>query len=91
MATKVQRAKAVLDALADTSVSNALALRVAKAFVFTYRREEVLTTNEEKADVVVQVLRGFIKQVVRDSEISQAMEAARVATAPGAEIDVGVD
>jgi len=48
-------------------------------------------TNEQKAGVFIQSLRALVKQVVRDAEISTAMEAARVAAAPAAEIEIGID
>lgn len=88
--TKVQRAKSILDALADSSVTNALALRVADAFAYTHRRGDTLT-NEQKAGVILRVLRNHVKQVVRDAEISQALEVERLRVEEGAEISIGSD
>lgn len=94
MATKVQRAVSILNALADpNTVTNVFAGRVANAFVYTYRRDldPAALTNEQKAGIVIRAVRDYVKQVVRDAEISQAMEATRVTTAPTAEIDIGTD
>ena len=90
MATKIVRAKAIIESLTDATVTNALALRIADAYAFTYARGQTLT-NEQKAGVFIQSLRTLVKQVVRDAEISTAMEAARLAAAPGAEIEIGID
>lgn len=63
---------------------------IADAFAYTYRRGETLT-NEQKATVFVNALRGFVKQVVRDWKITVAMEATKQATAPTAEPDLGTE
>lgn len=88
--TKVQRAKGILDLLSDSTLDNALALRVADAFSYTYRRDETLT-NEQKAGVIIRVLRDFVKQVVRDAEVTAAMETERRRVAASAEISIGTD
>lgn len=88
MATKVVRAKAVLDALADTAVTNQLAERVANAFAFTYQRGETLS-NEEKAGVIVAKLRAFVRQIVENAEDSQTQAAAVAANKSN--LDIGND
>lgn len=91
MATRIVRAKSIIDALSDpTPVTNAMAVRIAEAFAFTYRRGVTLT-NEQKSGVFIKALRDYVKQVVRDSEVSRAMETERVRVAAGAEIIIGTD
>lgn len=92
MATKIQRSVAILNALKDPStVTNAEALRVANAFTYIYQREATGLTNEQKAGLFLRATRDFIKQVVRDAEIAQALEMERQRVAPTAETDLGTD
>ncbi len=63
MATKVQRATSILNALADTTTDPALLLKIADAYVFYYRNGQVLTPNE-KAGLFIEVIRQEIKQLV---------------------------
>lgn len=95
MATKVERAKAILDALADpATVDNAMATRVANAFA-TYSRMQSNNfdisdlTVTQKADNILVALRRLVKDTVRTAEVAKAQEDARKATAPTAEIDLG--
>jgi hypothetical protein len=91
MATKINRAISILNAMADpATVDNALALKVANAYAYTYRRGEVLT-NEQKAGVFIAALRRMVQQTVTDSETSQAAETARAAAVAGAQISIGTD
>jgi hypothetical protein len=92
MATKIQRAKSILDALRDPNpVTNAESVRVANAFAYTYARDRTDLTNEQKAGLFVQAIRNFVKQVIRDAEVSVALEVERQRVAPGAEMDLGTD
>lgn len=88
MATSLQRAKLAAEAIADKTLTNAVLGDIADAFAYTYRRDGILT-NEQKATVFINALRGFVKQVVRDWKITVAMEATRQATAPTADPDLG--
>lgn len=63
---------------------------IADAFAYTYRRGETLT-NEQKATVLVNALRAFLKQAVRDWKITVAMEATKQVTAPTADVDLGIE
>jgi hypothetical protein len=92
MSTRVQRAVSILNALKDPlTVTNAEALRAASAFAYTYARERTDLTNDEKAGLFVRAVRDFVKQVIRDAEISQGLEIERQRIAPGAEMDLGSD
>lgn len=86
MATNVQRATAILDALVDGTADPTILAKVGDAYAFTYRRGETLN-NQEKAVVFINVLRASIKQVVRDAIKSQA--AAAAANAADGEISIG--
>lgn len=91
MATKIQRAKSILDTLAEpATVSVALAGRVADAFAAEYAAGQSLT-NEQKAGLVLQHLRNFVKERVRNAEINTAVNTARQTAAATAEIDIGED
>lgn len=91
MATNIVRAKGVAEAIADKTLTNQALIDIADAFAFTYARNLTGLTNEQKATVYVNALRTLTKQVVRDWKITVAMEATRVATAPTAEPDLGID
>lgn len=88
MATNVQRATAILDALVDGTADQTVLAKVGDAYAFTYRRGETLN-NQEKAGVFINQLRMSIKQIVRDAIKSQAAAAA-AANADG-EISIGND
>lgn len=90
MATKVQRAKTILDALADATTPNATLTRVADAFAETFAPGETLT-NEQKAAIFLAQIRLKIREIVHRVEITQIMEATRVAGEPSTVIDLGVD
>ena len=89
MATKIQRATAILNALADpATIDAALLAKVGDAYAFTYRRGETLT-SAEKAGLFIQVMRGQVRQIVRDAIQSQAAKAA--ADAADITLDIGSD
>ena len=91
MATKIQRAKLILDTLADpVTVNVALAGRVADAFAAEYAAGQSLT-NEQKAGLILQHLRNFVKERVRNAEVNTAVATARQTAATAAEIDIGED
>lgn len=90
MATRTQRARAILDALADTTVSDELATRVADGFVYEYARGQELTAAQ-RAGLVIQHIRNFVKERVRNAEIAAAVETARQTAAGSAEIEIGDD
>jgi hypothetical protein len=91
MATKVQRALAVLNALSDGTQDAAMAQRVGNAFVATYRPEASGLTNEQKAGIFLLHVRNFVVGVVRGAEVSAAAEAARLTALQTATIDIGTD
>jgi len=97
LATNVQRALAILNALADPAVIGApMALRVANAYTAIYAPGHdgpgmLPLTNEEKAGLFLLHVRNRVKQVVREAELKAAADAAIKATAPTTEIDIGVD
>lgn len=89
MATKVQRATSILNALADPATIDAAKLtKIADAYAYTYRRGETLT-GAEKAGLFIQVTRDQIQQIVRDAIQSQAAKAA--ADAADVVLDIGSD
>lgn len=92
MATKINRAIAVLNALKDPlTVTNPEAVRVAAAFAYTYARAQAGLTNEQKAGLFLLAVRDFVKGVVRDAEMSQALEVERLRVAASTEMDLGTD
>lgn len=92
MATKINRSLSILNALRDpTPVTNAEAVRVASAFAYTYARNRTDLTNEQKAGLFVQAVRKFVQQIIRDAEVSVALEIERQRVSPGAEMDLGSD
>lgn len=87
MATKPQRAKAILDALADPATTDAAMLQtVGDAFAFTYRRGETLT-QAQQAGLFIQVVRDFVVQITRDAIKSRA--AAAASAAADSNVDLG--
>ena len=89
MATKIQRATSVLNALADpATIDAALLAKVGDAYAFTYRRGETLTALE-KAGLFIRVTRDQIRQIVQDAIRSQAAETA--ADAADASLELGSD
>ena len=89
MATKIQRATAILNALADpATIDAALLTKLGDAYAFTYRRGETLT-GAEKAGLFIQVTRDQIRQIVQDAIRSQAAKVA--ADAADATLDIGSD
>lgn len=90
MATHVARAKAAAEAIADKTLSAALLNDIADAFAFTYRRGQVLTT-EQKATVFINEMRRFAADTVENWRISVAMDAAKQIAAPTAKPDFGVE
>lgn len=91
MATKPQRAMAILNACADpATVDNAMATRIGDAFAYTYRRDEVLTAAQ-KSGVFIYQIRKMIKQIVADAEVSQGLETERQRLAPLSDIAIGTD
>jgi hypothetical protein len=87
MATPLQRAKSIIDALHDGDTDNARVGRILDAFAFTYRRGETLT-NAQKATTFVVAIRRMVRQVTLDADRSQA---AATAAAAIANIDLGAD
>lgn len=90
MATRTQRAKAILDNLADTTISNALATRIADAFVYEYARGQTLTTDQ-RSGLLIQHIRNFVKERVRNAEVAAAVDTARLTAEATAEISIGDD
>jgi len=93
MATKVQRATSILNALADpATIDAALLTKIADAYAFTYRRGETLT-SAEKAGLFIQVTRDHVRQIVNDVGESQVAAAAVAAhrAAGGSDIPIGSD
>lgn len=90
MATHVARAKAAAEAIADKTLSAALLNDIADAFAYTYRRGQVLTT-EQKAIVFINEMRMFASGVVENWRLTVPMEAARQIAAPTAKPDLGID
>lgn len=89
MANKVQRATAILNALADpATIDAALLTKVGDAYAFTYRRGETLT-SAEKAGLFILVTRDQVRQIVHDAIQSQAAKAA--ADAADTTLDIGSD
>lgn len=89
MATKIQRATAILNALADpATIDAALLTKIADAYAFTYRRGETLT-SAEKAGLFIQVTRDQVRQIVQDAIRSQAAKAA--ADSADVTLDIGSD
>ena len=91
MATKIARAKAILDALADpATVDAALTTRIADAYAFTYRRGETLTATE-KAGLFLQVTRNQIKEIVQNAGVSQDEATAKPALIAKHALEIGTD
>lgn len=96
MATKLQRAKAILDAIADpTVVDNTLALRIGNAFAIRAQlQSDVIDvssmTPTEKADVMLTAMRAFVQGVVRQAEVGKALHDKRLEVEPTTPIDLGV-
>lgn len=90
MATRTQRARAILEALADGAVEDERLNRVGAAFAYEYARGETLTAAQT-AGVVLQHIRNFIKERVRNAEIAAAVDTARQTASESAEIDIGAD
>lgn len=90
MATRTARARAILEALADATVEDARLDRVGNAFAYEYARGETLTANQ-RAGLILQHVRNFIKERVRAAEVGIAVETARQTAEAGAEIDIGAD
>lgn len=89
MATKAQRVKAILDALADTTVDDTRADRVVAAFVAEYGRGLTLTASQQRG-LVLQHIRNFVKERVRAAEVA-AVATARQTAEAGADIELGAD
>lgn len=92
MATLQERAKLVLENIADdpAKATNALAIKVANAFAAIYRPGETLT-NAQKAGLFIFKMRQHVKDLVRTAEVEAAKTTAGQAAAPGADIDLGAD
>jgi len=90
MATNVQRASAILDALVDGAADPTVLGKVGDAYSFIYQPGEVLT-NQQKAGVFLHALRRDVKGIVRDAIRSQAAAAAADAADSDIDIDIGVD
>lgn len=84
MATKPQRAQAILDALADGTVGAPVVGRTLDAFVRVYAPEvDPLTlTVAQKAAVFLQATRRFVRETVQSAETAAAIETARQAITP---------
>lgn len=90
MATKTQRARAILEALADGTVDDARLDRVGNAFAAEYASGQTLT-NAQKAAVILQHIRNFVKERVRNAEVNAAVATARATAQANADIDIGTD
>ena len=84
----IQRAIAIIEALAGGVVTQELMLRVADAYL-PEGVDPLLATNEEKATYFVRGVRGQVKQRVLQSEEQAAAEAALLAAR--ADVNLNVD
>lgn len=95
MATKIERATAILTALADPNpVDTAKLTRVANAFaVYSLMQTDDLDisalTATQKADIFLVAVRRLVMDTVRAAEIAKAVSDARKATEPTIGIDLG--
>lgn len=90
MATKAQRVKAILEALADATVDDTRADRVVAAFVAEYGRGLTLTNSQQRG-LVLQHIRNFVKERVRSAEVAAAVATARQTAEAGADVELGAD
>jgi hypothetical protein len=88
----IQRAIAIIEALAGGTVSQDLMLRVANAYLPDGVDPET-ATNQEKAEAFVRGVRRQVKLRVLQSEESDAAEIARLAARADVEanVDLGSD
>ena len=85
----IQRAIAIIEALAGGTVTQALMLRVAEAYL-PEGVDPLVATNEEKATAFVRGVRRQVKQAVLVSEEQEAAEAALLAARADVEANVGL-
>ena len=85
----IERAMAIIEALAGGTVSNELMLRVADAYLPDDVDPEV-ATNLEKATYFVRGMRRQVKLRVLQSEEEDAAEVARLAARANVEANVGL-
>lgn len=96
MATKLVRAKGVLDSLLDGDVGNPLAARVGDAFAIYSQLQsptpiDISTlTAVQKADIFLIAVRQYIKGVVQQAEVSAAVKTTVATVTPTTVIDLGV-
>lgn len=92
MATMVQRARAILNALANQEMSDAQLLRVGRAVARNYpnvTQEQIdAATPEELATLVVRAMRREMMRLARGAEEQQAAEAALLARRAQFDVDV---
>lgn len=88
----IQRAIAIIEALAGGTVSQALMLRVAEAYL-PEGVDPLTATNDEKATAFVRGVRRQVKQSVLVSEEQDAAEVALLAARADVEnnVDLGND
>jgi len=84
----IQRAIAIIEALAGGVVTQELMLRVAEAYL-PPDVDPLVATNEEKATAFIRGVRRQVKQAVLVSEEQDAVEVAMLAAR--ADVDANVD
>lgn len=88
MATKPQRAQAVLDALIDGAMQPAAVSRVLDAYAYFAGEEPANLTQAQKATVFLRCTRDYVRSTVHAVETAQAEKAARQNINPP---DLGTD
>lgn len=81
MATYVQRAQSIGDALVNGVATQAQLVRLADAFARQLEIDPATLTNGQKAELLVRRMREHALSVIRRAEGDQAEEAARTDTA----------
>lgn len=87
MATQIERATAIMEALVNGPVDSALQLRVVNAFVAAYYKPDLISdppdplpdalTNSEKAAIYVRATKQYTREVVIGTEADEAADEAR--------------
>lgn len=82
MATKLQRGKAIADAIINGTATNAQLNRLGRAMAFrTMRVAEYDAANAAgKADILIDGLRIICLQLIQERESIDAIETARIAS-----------
>lgn len=88
MATRNERLKTIMDALAETDTPAPALAKIRDAFAFTYRRGETLN-NQQASGVALIQLKRLVRQITRDAIRSQA--AAEAAKSADADVDLGTE